>query len=77
MVGKDFLLFCTQHHFLLFIAMYNGLTGGVHLRGGGVWERCGNQTTGVLEAAESRGKKNMGQSILEQSLQNVIDASRD
>lgn len=74
---RIFLLFCTQHCFLLFIAMYNGLTGGVHLRGGGVWERCGNQTAGVLEAAETTGKKNMGQNILEKSLQTVTDASRD
>lgn len=57
--------------------MYDGLTGGVHLRGGGVWERCGSQTTGVLEAAETTGKKYMEQSILEQSLQTVIDVSRD
>lgn len=56
--------------------MYDRLTG-VHLRDGGIWERCKSQTTGVLEAAETTGKKSMGQSILEHSLQRVIDVSRD
>lgn len=57
--------------------MYDRLTGGVHLRGGGIWERCRSQTTGVLEAAETTGKKSMGQSILEHNLQTVIDVSTD
>lgn len=40
--------------------MYDRLTGGVHLRAGGVWERCGRQTPGVLEAAETTGTKQNG-----------------
>lgn len=45
--------------------MYDELTGGGHLRGEGVWERYGSQTTGVLEVAGTTGKESTGQSILE------------